>query len=365
MSHKQQRAWCALIRDQRWSAREKRILLQSLGRPELIFDAAPSHLASLIGTRKGDGGAPASNRQLDADEAWLERPNHCLITRDHAAYPEQLAVLSDPPIALFAIGRLDVLAVPKVAMVGSRRPTPVGKKIATDLAAGLAQLGVVVVSGMALGIDGLAHSSALCADGESIAVLGSGLDCPTPTRHRDLFAQLCERGLVVSEYPPGSPATRYTFPERNRLVSGLSLGVIIVEAADRSGTLITARLATEQNREVMVVPGSALSSQYAGSHALIQQGAALVLNVSDVLGCLSAELSEAIPCKVKASQAGLIDLPADCVDLLCSIDSRGSSVNDIILASGLTAAEVSSMLITLELNGTVAIDADGRYVNLS
>ena len=271
--------------------------------------------------------------------------------------------MSDPPIALFAKGDASQLARPQIAIVGSRRPTPVGSALAQRLAGGLAELGVVITSGLALGIDSAAHIGALNAGGDSTAVLGSGLDVFTPARNKVLFNRLSCEGLVVSEYPLAYPASRYTFPERNRIVSGLSLGVVIVEAAERSGTLITARLAAEQNREVMVVPGSGLSAQYRGSHALIQQGAALVASVDDVLHCLGSELNG----WKKLSSSG--DIAQRSYDgdarLLRYIGAESTSMDNIILASGLTSAEVSSMLISLEIEGVVAVSDDGGYINLS
>jgi len=195
--------------------------------------------------------------------------------------------------------------------------------------------------------------------------LGNGLDTVYPSRNRELFSQLASNGLIVSEYPLGVKPSRYTFPQRNRIISGLSHGVVIVEAAERSGTLITARLALEQNKEVMVVPGSALSSQYRGSHDLIKQGAALVSTLSDVVHVLSEPLSgflrdiQSDPDATKGLEAGVKHL------LLQHISTESTSVDQIISSSQLTSAEVSSMLLELELKGVVAIAGDGGYVNLS
>ncbi|RBP48835.1 DNA-processing protein DprA [Arenicella xantha] len=357
--------WCALIRDRRWSTRQKLILLESIGPPAAVLNAPRSRIQELIGLTKHWHAGRAAARDVERDMDWLSQASHQLIDFWHASFPSALRELPDPPIALFAIGDLTCLNEPKVSIVGSRRPTPVGRRLVASIASDLARLGVVVTSGMALGIDGLAHQAALAENAKSIAILGSGLDRPTPSRHEKLYKQLCETGLVLSEYPIGTHATRYTFPERNRLVSGVSLGVVIVEAAERSGTLITARLAMEQNREVMVLPGSALSAQYAGSHRLIQQGAGLVLDGQDVLNCLALEIQQSVAASSKTEAAIVRGLPSDCVELLHCIDAAGSTVNDIILESGLTPAEVSSMLITLELAGAVAVGVDGGYVNLS
>ena len=196
--------------------------------------------------------------------------------------------------------------------------------------------------------------------------MGCGMDTIYPSRHRALFAQIAESGCILSEYPLGLKPTRYSFPQRNRIVSGLSLGVVIVEAAERSGTLITARLAVEQNRQLMVVPGSVLSPHYAGSHRLMQQGAAVITTVDDILHALALPLSTA------ATQAKQSDFPkADEIPtkliykpLLEHIGYESTKVDDIILASGLTAAEVSSMLLILEVEGAVAVTGNGGYLRL-
>lgn len=358
--------WCMLVRDRRWSLRQKHQLLEHFKTPDGIRSAPAQEVRACLKGKPLSRSDQISNESIQADLSWLEQAEHHLIHINDVRYPRALKQLPDAPIALFAKGDVSLLNTPQVAIVGSRRPTPVGVKATDEIARQLATVGICVTSGMALGIDGIAHAGALNAGGASTAVLGSGLDLVTPIRHQKLFERLSHFGLIVSEYPLGHPATRYTFPERNRIVSGLSLGVIIVEAAQRSGTLITARLATEQNRELMVVPGSALSTQYTGSHALIQQGAALVCNAEDVLHCLADQLGH----WYQAVQAEVIATPKESLSreeqsLLEAIGAESTRVDDIIFASGLTAAEVSSMLITLEVKGVVAACGDGGYVNLS
>lgn len=359
------RDWCLLIRDRRWSLRQKHELLERFKCPGAIFSASLKELRRSISGRQSSRLAQVIEDDIRVDLEWLSHPEHHLVSINDRRYPELLKQLPDPPIALFAIGDLSLLSKPQVAIVGTRRPTPIGAAIADKIAARLAELGIVVTSGMALGIDGIAHTGALRVGGLSVAVLGSGLDMITPARHTRLFNLLSNKGLLLSEYPLGYPATRYTFPERNRIVSGLSLGVVIVEAAERSGTLITARLAAEQNRELMVVPGSALSAQYQGSHALIQQGAALVADADDVLHCLSGELGAVLDGHDQAHYENPAQNKTHNYDgLLQHIGAESTSVDDIILASGLTAAEVSSILITLEIEGVVAASSDGGYINL-
>jgi len=357
--------WLTLIRDRRWSAQQKRQLLESFKCPSLVLGASVDQTRAVIKGKQRSASSLVDAQSIDTDLDWLADSNHHLIPIQDPRYPPLLHQLIDPPLALFAIGDVDLLREPQVAIVGSRRPTPIGDKLTRSISKGLASLGIIVTSGMALGVDGAAHQGALSCGGPSIAVLGNGLDTIYPSRHRELYHQLCTKGLLISEYPLGVKPSRYTFPQRNRIVSGLSYGVVIVEAAERSGTLITARLALEQNRDVMVVPGSASSAQYRGSHQLIKQGAALVCSSEDVIHCLSEPLSRF----VRTSSPEVTDEVRTGTDkqhsLLKYISTESTSVDQIILGSQLTSAEVSSMLLELELVGAIAIASDGGYVNLS
>lgn len=358
-------AWLQLIRDRRFSGQQKRQLLEYFGEPAAIYAADTTVIKTTISGRLRSKTAQLEHAQLERDMRWLEQPNNALITHNDLRYPTHLAALPDAPIALFAQGDLDCLKPPKVAVVGSRRPTPIGAKLAHTLAREMADMGLMVVSGMALGIDGLAHQAALQARQPTIAVMACGLDHIYPQRHRELHAQIAQAGLLVSEYPLGLPPSKYTFPQRNRIVSGLSVGVVIVEAAARSGTLITARLAAEQNREVMVLPGSALSPQYRGSHQLLQQGAALVSSLDDILFCLAQPLGEfCLERQSEAPKADQLHQQTPQNSLLRHIDSESTSVDQLVQRSGLTAAQVSAMLLTLELDGMVAIADDGGYVSI-
>ena len=246
-----------------------------------------------------------------------------------------------------------------------------GSKIANQLAVELSDLGVVITSGMALGIDGLAHQGALDSGNATVAVMGCGLDIVYPARNKMLFEKIQNQGVLVSEYPAGTKPSRYSFPERNRIVSGLSMGAIIVEAAEKSGTLITARLAMEQNRDVMVLPGSALSHQYRGSHQLIKNGAALIASTEDVLFVLRDQLERASlrvgGCDdvgaVKSNKS--IDFSCEEQRLMSLMGAESVSVETLIIESGLTPANVSSMLLVLELEGKVAMSDDGGYISIS
>lgn len=361
-------AWCRLVRDRRWSTRQKIKLINHFGTPDKIFAAPPARVLACCSRVPKTRSAGVHDKEVQRDSDWLACPNHHFIEYTSRRYPAKLKEIHDPPLGLFAIGDLSLLDDPSIALVGARRPTPIGLKMAESISTQLAQLGLVVTSGMALGIDGAAHQGALRCDGASIAVLAGGLDQIYPVRHRKLYHQLAEQGLILSEYPLGFRANKATFPQRNRIVSGVSLGVVIVEAAQRSGTLITARLAMEQGREVMVVPGPAISASYQGSHGLIQQGAALVQDAADVVDCLSSELSlslsELTIFNENENRPTAARLDTDLQAVLRLVGATSTSVDQIIFASGLTAAKVSSMLVTLELEGAVAVAADGGYVNL-
>ena len=367
LSDKEQLAWLRLIRDRRWSARQKRQLLTKVQDAKTIYDMPVEQLTRLIAAKPKAITHVIKQVDLDTDHRWLTRPGHDLITIYDSRYPTLLREIYDPPIALFVKGNLSALQEPKVAMVGSRRPTPVGIQLTKTLSAGLTGLGVVVTSGMALGIDGAAHQAALDANASTIAVMACGLDQVYPARHCAMFNQIADQGCLISEYPLGVAPTRYRFPHRNRIVSGLCLGVVIIEAAQASGTLITARLAMEQNRQVMVVPGSALSSQYTGSHNLIQQGAAMVTEVEDILHVLAIPLQFALAKYRCDSTVANTQSSVQCSDntLVQFIQHDSTSLDEIIQASGLTSAEVSAMLLMLELEGVVAATNDGGYCRMT
>ncbi|MCI5131942.1 MAG: DNA-protecting protein DprA, partial [Candidatus Electrothrix sp. EH2] len=235
--------------------------------------------------------------RAEKEYSRIRKKNIRLLCCDDPLYPSLLLNTHDYPLLLYCSGDIDLLNRPAVAVVGSRMPTDYGKNIATSLARQLAAQGLVVVSGLAKGIDGRSHIGALEAGGTTIAVLGCGLDVIYPGENRDLYQQIAEQGLLLSEYPLATPPQGFRFPERNRIVSGLSLGVLIVEAAVRSGALITARLALEQNREVFAVPGRIDSPKSQGTHSLLRQGATLVRSVDDIL----AELPPLIPFSATAA----------------------------------------------------------------
>ena len=361
-------SWFSFIRDRRWSRSQKYLLLERYGSLGAVLGANEADFSTVVGGRRRSSKPNIDIKQVQAEVTWLEATNHHLISCFDARYPTLLREIIDPPIALYASGNIDLLNSPKVAIVGSRRPSPAGVSVARQISSSLAELGVSIVSGLAYGIDAVAHEAALSGDGPSIAVTGCGIDVIYPARHQALYQKMLDGGLILSEYPMGLQPSRYTFPDRNRLVSGLCDGVIIIEAAERSGTLITARLATEQNRELMVVPGPALSPQYAGSHRLIKDGAALVCHVDDVVELLFNELDQ--HCKLREVSEGVDEQTAsDALTplhrrVLEAVDYEPTSIDSIAQKSELTSSQVAALLLELELDAMVAATLEGGYIRV-
>jgi DNA processing protein len=297
-------------------------------------------------------------KSVEKDFAWLQKPNHKIITQDDNAYPLLLKELNDSPLLLFVQGELEVLSQPQLAIVGSRNPTVTGRETAEQFAFCLAQAGLTITSGLALGIDAASHQGALAA-AKTIAVTGCGLNFIYPNSHRALAEKIINSGAIVSEFPPDIPPTAANFPRRNRIISGLSLGVLVVEAALKSGSLITARCAAEQNREVFAIPGSIHSPLARGCHQLIQQGAKLVEKAEDILIELGALYAAVKPILEQNNHTNRAKLDQKQVTLLSQIGYEATAMNTIIMRSGLTASEVSSMLLVLELHGYVQTVSGG------
>jgi DNA processing protein len=307
---------------------------------------------------------PAS-AEIEADLRWLDISGAHLISCVSPAYPALLATIPDAPPALYVLGDVEALSAPQLAMVGSRNPTAGGRSIARDFATFFARSGLVITSGLALGIDAASHEGALGADGLTIAVCGCGLDQTYPPQHAGLAARIRERGALVSEFPPRTPPLRSLFPQRNRIISGLSLGTLVVEAALRSGSLITARLATEQGREVFAIPGSIHNPMARGCHKLIRDGAKLVESGVDVLCDLQFNLREQPleapvegPAK-NASTGSALDKEYEM--LLDALAFEPSSIDALAERSGLPGESIASMLLILELEGRIAPHPGGRY----
>lgn len=272
-------------------------------------------------------------------------------------YPARLRMIADPPPFLYLRGELLGEDEKAVAVVGSRSASEYGKKITRTLCRDLASLGLTVVSGMARGIDGEAHAATLAARGKTVAVLGSGVDVIYPPEHKELYGEICKIGAIVSELPMGSPPLSYNFPARNRLISGLSLGVVVVEATERSGSLITARLALEQGREVFAVPGEAGASRSRGTHQLIRQGAKLVESVEDILEEIAPQLLTPAGTARRGSSPSHPSLPFDGgpeANKLLDLLLHGlQQIDELIESSGLSAAKVTELLLELEIRGIV------------
>ncbi|MEM1263684.1 MAG: DNA-processing protein DprA [Pseudomonadota bacterium] len=300
---------------------------------------------------------------LAAVETWLQAPRHTLITWGAPAYPPLLARIPDPPPLLYGLGDPDLLTLPLIAMVGSRRPTPGGRETAATLASDLCNGGVGLVSGLALGVDTEAHAMALQCNAATVAVLGTGIDRVYPAANQDLATKIAGSGCIISEFPLGSEARREHFPQRNRIISGLALGTLVVEAALRSGSLITARLAAEQGREVFAVPGSIRNPMARGCHRLIRDGARLVETASDVMGEIGI-MAETLRETLAVAAPTQSDINPDHERLLDAMGYEPCAVDTIAERAALTIAEVSSMLLILELEGRIESLPGGRFARL-
>lgn len=335
-------------------------LVEAFGSPAAVLAAAPRVL------RQVEGVGPKVSQVL-ADRAAVEMAgrlaelelrrigdlNLVLLCPDDPRYPELLRSIADPPVLLYCQGDLTCLARPAVAMVGSRAATAYGKRVSFELARELAVRGVCVVSGMAMGIDGQAHAGALAGFGATIGVLGCGADVVYPPQHAGLFRDVAERGLLLTEYPLGSRPEGFRFPERNRIISGLSRGVVVVEASLKSGSLITAGLALEQGREVFAVPGRVDSAKSQGAHRLLQQGAKLVHSVDDILEEFSQAGMFAETPRPERPVSPSAPMTAAEQQLWNCLEVYPLTVDQLVRQSGLEPARVLSLLLDLELKGLV------------
>lgn len=302
--------------------------------------------------------------RVDADLAWLACDGNHLLTLDDPDYPALLRDIPDPPLGLFVHGDRSVLGLPQLAVVGSRNPTSGGARTAREFAQHLAEAGLAITSGLASGIDAAAHEGALAGGGLTLAVTATGLDRVYPARHRDLAHRIAERGALVSEFPPGTPPLPGHFPRRNRIISGLAVGTLVVEAAMKSGSLITARLAAEHGREVFAIPGSIHNPLARGCHALIRQGAKLVETAADIAEELDAQFdglrAQATADATAAASDSLMD-DADYGRLLDAMGHDPASVDQLVARTGFAAEAVSSMLLLLELHGHVSSNPGGSF----
>ena len=303
---------------------------------------------------------------VDENE-WLQQENHHRIRLGDEAYPELLAGIPGPPERLYVVGDPEILHLPALAIVGSRNPTSGGARNAFEFARHLGRTGFCIVSGLAQGIDAAAHRGALAAEAPTVAFLGHGIDRVYPAVNHDLAREIARHGALVSEFPLGTAPNRALFPQRNRLISGLSLGTLVVEAARRSGSLITARLASEQGREVFAIPGSIHNPLTRGCHQLIRQGAKLVEAADDIvaeLAPLAGHMLETLDTAESPREAG-VEVDEEYVKLLEALGHDPVSADEIVERSGLTIDQVSSMLLILELEGKIEKLSGGRYSVLS
>jgi DNA processing protein len=303
---------------------------------------------------------------VDENE-WLQQQNHHLLALGDDAYPELLAGISGAPARLYVVGNPELLHLPALAIVGSRNPTSGGARNAFEFARHLGATGFCIVSGLAQGIDAAAHRGALAAGAPTIAFLGHGIDRVYPACNRDLAHEIARHGALVSEFPLGTAPNRALFPQRNRLISGISLGTLVVEAARRSGSLITARLAAEQGREVFAIPGSIHNPLTRGCHQLIRQGAKLVESADDIvteLAPLVGHLLEELEAPTPAGETA-VDTDEEYVKLLHALGHDPVSIDELVTRCGLTIEQVSSMLLILELEGKIEKLSGGRYSVLS
>ena len=336
--------------------------------------------ASGASPRPSEPGAPLPDRRrAERDVECLRALGAVLVGPEDPEMPPRLRAIPDPPAVLFLRGDPAALSAPQVAIVGSRRATPAGARIARRLAGELAAHGLVVTSGLAQGIDAEAHQGALEAGGRTVAVLGSSLDRVYPAAHHSLAERITEQGALVSDFPFGTRPVPWNFPWRNRIISGLSLGVLVVEAASRSGSLVTARLAGDQGREVFAVPGSILNPLSAGCHRLLRDGAKLVERVEDVLEELPPGELAALPSGANAASRNGDGVPAPALALapeaapapgpdeaavLDRLDYEPASAETIARRAGLTPEQVYPILLMLELGGSVRTDPAGRYMRV-
>lgn len=356
----QQLAWLTLLGLPGTGPRTLNPLLEACPEPEKLLREPPAGASDSFREKL---------RSADQDRAeqhlrWLLESDCQLLPITSPDYPAALAQLSDAPSALFLRGNPEVLYLPQLAIVGSRHASRSGIDTTHQFARFLTSNGLTITSGLALGIDAAAHQGALSANGNTIAVLGTGLDRVYPARHRDLAHQIAEQGLLISEYLPGTPPLPGNFPRRNRIIAALGLGTLVVEAALKSGSLITARLAAELGREVFAIPGSIHAPQSRGCHALIRQGAKLVERGEHIIEELASSLGELAAQAEPTQQPDPSNPPTldpDHQALLAHMGSDPISTDQLVESSGFRAEEVSSMLLLLELQGHVLSESGGLF----
>jgi DNA processing protein len=355
-------SWLQLTLTPGLGAATLRELLRQFGLPEKIVAAPRGELAralppQVLAALDSEAVARAVERAL----AWAEQPGCAIVTLADPGYPRLLLEIGDPPALLYCRGRAELLNRPALAVVGSRNASAQGAANAEQFSRAFGEAGLAIVSGLAQGIDAAAHRGGLAAEGSTIAVLGTGADVVYPAAHAALAAEIAERGLLVSEYPLGTKALAHNFPRRNRLISGLAQGCLVIEAALASGSLITARAAAEQGREVFAVPGSIHSPLSKGCHALIKSGAKLVESAEDVL----TELAAFRRTGFASTRAAAPAQAADDEPLLACMGFDPVDVDSLCARAGMPAERVSAELLRLELAGRISALPGGLYQRLN
>ncbi len=356
-------AWCVLLRAPGVGCQTLNPLLTEGTPARQLVEHPPATLPPALRSYLRD----PDWRGAEADMRWLEQPRNHLLSISDPAYPSRLRALTNPPSALFLHGDPELLDLPQIAIVGSRNPSTGGRRDAHDFAAHLAQAGLVVDSGLASGIDAAAHRGALDADGLTLAVTGTGLDRVYPAHNRALAHELAMNGLLVSEFPTGTPPLPGNFPRRNRILAGLAFGTLVVEAALQSGSLITARLAADAGREVFAIPGSIHNPLSRGCHALIRDGAKLVETAEHILEELAPLLDRAALGPHESRRAAPPQPEAmdrQHHELLEAMGFDPVTTDDLVARTGFPAAEVSSILLLLELQGHVSSEPGGLFTRL-
>ncbi len=360
------RDWLALICLKSVSLARKRELVERFGAPAALFNASEQVLRQ-AGVNSGNETAAILDQAADS-AALIDRGLEALealqcsyIGFNEPRFPALLNEIPNPPLGLFIKGRSELLQNPQIAIVGSRSASPSGKRTAFSFAAELAGMGLTITSGLASGIDSHAHQGCLSRNGHTVAVTGTGIDRIYPKSNRSLYHEVADRGVIATEFPPGAPPLPHNFPLRNRIISGLSLGVLVVEASIRSGSLITARLAAEQGREVFAIPGSIHVVTSRGCHFLIRQGAKLVESTGDIMEELQHFTN--LPSGAGNSAKASAKITGDKNPLYNLIDYAPISTEQIIEQSGLDAQQVVSILTDLELQGLI-VETNGSYQRL-
>jgi DNA processing protein len=355
--------WLALARVKGLGAVSIKKLAARFADAAKVFSASPAELAQVEGLHRDaiDGVVNFSDwAGVDDELRRIGAAGVTIVPFSDPNYPARLRAIADPPPLLYLKGQLLADDEKAIAIVGSRSASEYGSRVARDLARGLSSLGFTVVSGMARGIDGVAHEAALTSGGRTIAVLGSGVDRAYPSEHNRLYQKIIANGAVISELPIGTRPAAFNFPARNRLISGLSLGVVVVEATEKSGSLITAALAVEQGREVFAVPGEVGSSRSRGAHRLIRQGAKLVETVNDIIEEIAPQLIDrtgGAPVSPELPQQA----SPEARKIFALLQERSLQIDEVIEGSGLPPSKVSEILLDLELQGFLRQLPGKRY----